>query len=71
MGAWIETFMPCELSQVEYVAPHVGAWIETQYLTIMENKKSPSLPTWERGLKLSLLEKIDPLFGRSPRGSVD
>ena len=33
-----------------YVAPHVGAWIETCEL----DKSAPlvlSLPTWERGLK--------------------
>ena len=37
----------------ESVAPHVGAWIETNYFySVMAI--SESLPTWERGLKLDM-----------------
>ena len=32
------------------VAPHVGAWIETQ-ITIYNHISGMSLPMWERGLK--------------------
>ena len=30
MGAWIETFKPCECEVHDAVAPRVGAWIETK-----------------------------------------
>ena len=58
MGAWIET---CWLDYLLYeigVAPHVGAWIETEIFA-QNDKDELSLPTWERGLKhqKSLLNK--------------
>ena len=53
------------------VAPLVGAWIEIGELPLLEKGKSPSLPLWERGLKLP----YEPYTGgkpcRSPCGSVD
>ena len=39
-----------------YVAPHVGAWIETSAALTMISSMRTSLPTWERGLK----QAIDP-----------
>ena len=40
------------LLNVGEVAPHVGAWIETDFLTIGQSQYV-SLPMWERGLKLN------------------
>ena len=51
MGAWIETIMTPEREVYSCVAPYVGAWIET-YSTNETAAIVPSLPTWERGLKL-------------------
>ena len=34
------------------VAPYVGAWIETATAAALPMAVCPSLPTWERGLKL-------------------
>ena len=36
-----------------YVAPRVGAWIETLITAIIFAEESMSLPAWERGLKHS------------------
>ena len=52
------------------VAPHVGAWIET------EPKGEPStmnesLPMWERGLKQNDILAYQANDCRSPCGSVD
>ena len=42
------------------------------YLTnIYVVRKEESLPTWERGLKLTMNGSIVKITGRSPRGSVD
>ena len=35
----------------EWVAPFVGAWIETNHKDEIDNLRK-SLPSWERGLKL-------------------
>ena len=40
-----------------YVAPHVGAWIETENLARVP-VVGGSLPMWERGLKLLALEGV-------------
>ena len=39
------------ISVLVLVAPHVGAWIETEQTTALE-RIFWSLPMWERGLKL-------------------
>ena len=51
MGAWIETLITSLHSPVILVAPFVGAWIETN-MAVKQNAPTPSLPSWERGLKL-------------------
>ena len=52
VGAWIEIFDTCIIYKLGTVAPFVGAWIE-----IHEHSThwavGVSLPSWERGLKLS------------------
>ena len=39
---------------LHYVAPHVGAWIETGGYT-KRHQKMTSLPMWERGLKREIM----------------
>ena len=53
MGAWIETDIQRQVAHVKKVAPYVGAWIETQMLTVIASCIR-SHPTWVRGLKLLL-----------------
>ena len=50
MGAWIETRVDIEASDLSEVAPRVGAWIETN---ARKGKHQPgaSRPAWARGLK--------------------
>ena len=50
MGAWIETTLTNVGESVDLVAPHVGAWIETEIFALMPIYDE-SLPMWERGLK--------------------
>ena len=38
-----------------YVAPFVGAWIETNKCVYEQNNSKWSLPSWERGLKRMLV----------------
>ena len=69
-GAWIETEQECDCRRVTEVAPLAGAWIETVVAAIIS--PSPwSLPSRERGLKLS----ANPLYLRAarrpPRGRGD
>ena len=45
-----------------YVAPYVGAWIETDVLVALSLAYSESHPTWVRGLKPARLLSAD----RSP-----
>ena len=61
MGAWIETLLLYGRDNVYFVAPHVGAWIET-YHTYCHYATSASLPTWERGLKQDYPEIQDVLY---------
>ena len=50
MGAWIETYRDVVMRSHQWVAPYVGAWIETRLLdTQAEGQRSH--PTWVRGLK--------------------
>ena len=50
MGAWIETSNSETISVFADVAPHVGAWIETNDDPVCQNL-AVSHPTWVRGLK--------------------
>ena len=52
------------------VAPLVGAWIEICYTQCLL-ECYPSLPSWERGLKLIESIRLCIPVRRSPRGSVD
>ena len=63
MGAWIETKKLRKSLVDKNVAPHVGAWIETQVDLQTQNEET-SLPTWERGLKHTLCSVLD-LLARS------
>ena len=57
MGAWIEIFPGGMDPEEDAVAPLVGAWIEM--LSYCSNGLfSPSLPSWERGLKSVLPHTI-------------
>ena len=50
MGAWIETNLLTKGIESSFVAPYVGAWIETSVESDMYLNKG-SHPTWVRGLK--------------------
>ena len=52
MGAWIETNNSDYKSQIEAVAPRVGAWIETDGKFYFHDGVR-SHPVWVRGLKLT------------------
>ena len=52
------------------VAPHAGAWIETQPVENVEAAKA-SPPTRGRGLKQTNLDAVRLLSRRPPRGGVD
>ena len=51
MGAWIETIKNAFSADNSYVAPYMGAWIETLFLGNV-GKIVKSHPIWVRGLKL-------------------
>ena len=54
------------------VAPFVGVWIEMLYVMSPKSYTVSSLPSWECGLKLELVNSFCTDFGsRSLRGSVD
>ena len=53
MGAWIETAYWLKDSERSWVAPYVGAWIETAEHYALRLSGS-SHPMWVRGLKLSI-----------------
>jgi len=50
MGAWIETEKKHGLLVEVFVAPRMGAWIET-WASYIININSLSRPAWARGLK--------------------
>ena len=54
MGAWIEILKEKSKKKQEYVAPHVGAWIEMRLDQGIISPTRRSLPTWERGLKFEI-----------------
>ena len=56
MGAWIEIPIQSPLYKKQSVAPYMGAWIEILVVYLLQYR-SPSLPTWERGLKLKEAQK--------------
>ena len=53
------------------VAPHVGAWIETKELLLVQQEVQRSRPTWARGLKLQYKDNVSYVARRAPRGRVD
>ena len=55
MGAWIETQKNYHHLQEYYVAPRVGAWIETTCRSVIDTGTSKSPLAWGRGLKLILV----------------
>jgi len=61
---------PAELGAVTVVAPHAGAWIETE-LHVGGNDLPRSPPTRGRGLKLADPLAVAQMAGRPPRGGVD
>ena len=52
MGAWIETEKLQKTNKVTFVAPRVGAWIETLVMRYLDTGEEKSHPVWVRGLKL-------------------
>ena len=52
-GAWIEIIAKCRLYSPVLVAPFAGAWIEISFFEAINVASPPSLPSRERGLKLS------------------
>ena len=51
MGAWIETLEQRWNRWERWVAPHMGAWIETTIAAIAAQNPEGSHPIWVRGLK--------------------
>ena len=70
MGAWIETSIRSRETFGKYVAPYVGAWIET-VPGLLPVGLVKSHPTWVRGLKHHLPSAINTALGRTLRGCVD
>ena len=70
MGAWIETFSDFTAVGHFYVAPYVGAWIETAGSLNPINLDS-SHPTWVRGLKQYVKDDGSDDTRRTLRGCVD
>ena len=60
MGAWIETEFGKTTQRPHYVAPYVGAWIETK-TDLLPYFNDRSHPTWVRGLKPT--DNIVPFIG--------
>ena len=58
-----------QLRRLHPVAPHAGAWVETDYLFQFRIAQM-SLPVWERGLKHHIDTGLAVFSGRSPCGSV-
>jgi len=50
MGAWIETYNMIANGDIYFVAPRMGAWIETPLESNFVNEMA-SRPAWARGLK--------------------
>ena len=55
VGAWIEIVLSKGESSPGEVAPLVGAWIEILVYITAIDPQLKSLPSWERGLKSSLM----------------
>ena len=61
MGAWIETTLALNGFFPLSVAPYMGAWIETKFVSLCISDVMMSHPTWVRGLKLrdsSIVHKL-------------
>ena len=71
MGAWIETLHLLMFSHLLFVAPRVGAWIET-YKEVEREYYDKSHPVWVRGLKRGLGGGlVQKRQRRTPCGCVD
>ena len=57
--------------KAKYVAPHVGAWIETRETPRERQGYFWSHPMWVRGLKLCLMLSLPTDYRRTPCGCVD
>ena len=55
VGTWIETSYSQLPNQASYVVPLVGTWIETVLNVVFHSCSNVSFPSWERGLKPSLV----------------
>ena len=51
MGAWIEIAVVTKRTIQQFVAPHMGAWIEIIEVLDYKLFRIRSHPTWVRGLK--------------------
>ena len=71
MGAWIETRLGVEIAPMDFVAPYMGAWIETWCPKSLHVTDRRSLPTWGRGLKPIDSTRPAVVAGRSLHGGVD
>ena len=66
VGAWIEILSFSAQNELRHiVAPLVGAWIEISR-SLRENGFTPSLPSWERGLKFVWIEAPKSLIQSLP-----
>ena len=54
-----------------FVAPYMGAWIETNIKHFLHDLLVKSHPTWVRGLKLLTLLRICKTVSRTLHGCVD
>ena len=66
MGAWIEIKPLTLVDDVPEVAPYMGAWIEIHNVLHTSAHFPVSLPTWERGLKLSRTGGSNPIKSVAP-----
>ena len=62
VGAWIEILQEFRSARRNTVAPLVGAWIEITDPPQSILFTSPSLLSWERGLKLPVSHVVGLLF---------
>ena len=66
MGAWIETLAIVPNAAFIWVAPRVGAWIETKGDFALFGY-GVSHPVWVRGLKQKMLQNFEHLKAVAPR----
>ena len=71
MGAWIEIYWKVYKVVERPVAPRVGAWIEMadSRVKYISPEVAPRVGAWIE-IK-ALIDALDKILSRSPRGSVD